>query len=64
MQWSALQIDGLGGYGIRFISDFNNRGYFVGLTIPDAAAILDVYPRTADAWWSYARGWLAEELKK
>ena len=38
--------------------------YFVGLTIPEAAAVLDIAPRTADAWWAYARGWLAEELKK
>ena len=38
--------------------------YFVGLTIPDSAAVLDISPRTADAWWAYARGWLAEELKK
>jgi len=38
--------------------------YFVGLTIPESAAILGISPRTADAWWSYARGWLAEDLKK
>ena len=38
--------------------------YFVGLTIPEAAAVLDIAPRTADAWWAYARGWLAAELKK
>lgn len=38
--------------------------YFAGLTIPEAAAVLDIAPRTADAWWAYARGWLAEELKK
>ena len=38
--------------------------YFVGLTIPEAAAVLDISPRTADAWWAYARGWLGEELKK
>ena len=38
--------------------------YFVGLTIPAAAEILGISPRTADAWWSYARGWLAEDLKK
>jgi RNA polymerase sigma factor (TIGR02999 family) len=38
--------------------------YFVGLTIPEAAAVLDISPRTANAWWAYARGWLGEELKK
>jgi RNA polymerase sigma factor (TIGR02999 family) len=38
--------------------------YFVGLSIADAAEILGISPRSADAWWAYARGWLAEELKK
>jgi len=38
--------------------------YFVGLSIPDAAELLGIAPRTADAWWAYARGWLAEDLKK
>ena len=31
--------------------------YFAGLTIPDAAALLGISPRTADGWWAYARGW-------
>jgi len=38
--------------------------YFAGLTIPEAASILEVSPRTADSWWAYARGWLAEDLRK
>ncbi len=38
--------------------------YFGGLTIPEAAAFLEIAPRTADAWWAYARGWLATELQK
>jgi DNA-directed RNA polymerase specialized sigma24 family protein len=38
--------------------------YFGGLTIPEAAAFLEIAPRTADAWWAYARGWLASELQK
>ena len=38
--------------------------FFVGLSIPEAALVLGISPRTADAWWSYARGWLAEDLKK
>jgi RNA polymerase sigma factor (TIGR02999 family) len=37
--------------------------YFAGLTIPEAAALLGISPRTADAWWAYARGWLAAELR-
>jgi RNA polymerase sigma factor (TIGR02999 family) len=38
--------------------------YFGGLTIPEAATLLEIAPRTADAWWAYARGWLATELRK
>ena len=30
--------------------------YFAGLTIPQAAEALGIAPRTADAYWSYARG--------
>src|SRR5262249_17415000 len=38
--------------------------YFAGLTIPEAAVLLEIAPRTADSWWAYARGWLATELRK
>ncbi len=38
--------------------------YFAGLSIPEAAALIGVSPRTADGWWAYARGWLAAELRK
>jgi RNA polymerase sigma factor (TIGR02999 family) len=37
--------------------------YFAGLTVPQAAAALGVSPRTADAWWAYARAWLLAELR-
>jgi RNA polymerase sigma factor (TIGR02999 family) len=37
--------------------------YFAGLSIPEAAAILGVAPRTADRWWAYARAWLLGELR-
>jgi RNA polymerase sigma factor (TIGR02999 family) len=37
--------------------------HFAGLTIPQAAAALGVAPRTADAWWAYARAWLLGELR-
>lgn len=36
--------------------------YFSGLTVNEAAAALGVAPRTADAWWAYARAWLADDL--
>jgi RNA polymerase sigma factor (TIGR02999 family) len=32
--------------------------YFAGLTLPDAADILGVSPRTADRLWAYARAYL------
>jgi DNA-directed RNA polymerase specialized sigma24 family protein len=46
------------------VAELAELRYFAGLSIPEAAAILDIAPRTADAWWAYARGWLAEDLKK
>jgi RNA polymerase sigma factor (TIGR02999 family) len=36
--------------------------YFTGLTIPQATEVLGTSPRTADAWWAYARAWLLAEL--
>lgn len=38
--------------------------YFGGLTIPEAAQYLSISPRTADAWWAYARAWLAADLDR
>jgi RNA polymerase sigma factor (TIGR02999 family) len=37
--------------------------YFVGLTIPQAADVLGVSPRTADAWWAFARAWLYARVR-
>jgi RNA polymerase sigma factor (TIGR02999 family) len=37
--------------------------YFAGLTIPQAAGALGIAPRTADAYWSYARAWLLADLQ-
>ena len=37
--------------------------YFVGMTIPEAADALGISPRTADAWWAYAKAWLLAELR-
>ena len=36
--------------------------YFTGLTIPQAAAQLQISPRTADAWWAYAKAWFQAAL--
>jgi RNA polymerase sigma factor (TIGR02999 family) len=38
--------------------------YFAGLTIPQAADALGLSTSTADRYWSYARAWLHDELKK
>ncbi len=32
--------------------------YFAGMSIPDAAATMNISPRTADRLWAYARAWL------
>jgi RNA polymerase sigma factor (TIGR02999 family) len=37
--------------------------YFVGMTLEEAAAILDISARTADNYWAYARAWLYKEIK-
>jgi RNA polymerase sigma factor (TIGR02999 family) len=37
--------------------------YFAGMTIPEAAELLGVSPRTADAWWAYARAWLHATIR-
>jgi RNA polymerase sigma factor (TIGR02999 family) len=37
--------------------------YFAGLTIPQAAEVLGVSARTADAWWSFARAWLLAKVR-
>ena len=37
--------------------------YFGGLTLEEAAAVLDVSARTAQRHWVYAKAWLMEELR-
>lgn len=36
--------------------------YFAGLTVREAADALGIAPRSADALWAYARGWLLDRL--
>lgn len=36
--------------------------HFAGLTVPEAAQVLGVSPRTADRVWAFARAWLHREL--
>jgi RNA polymerase sigma factor (TIGR02999 family) len=35
--------------------------YFVGLTLIDAAKVLEISEPTAKRWWTYARAWLYRE---
>ncbi len=37
--------------------------YFVGLTVEEAAGLLDISPRTARNYWAHARTWLYHEIK-
>ncbi|MCA9030289.1 MAG: sigma-70 family RNA polymerase sigma factor [Planctomycetaceae bacterium] len=37
--------------------------YFAGLTIPDAAELMNISPRTADRIWAFARAWLHREIR-
>jgi RNA polymerase sigma factor (TIGR02999 family) len=37
--------------------------YFGGLTIKQAAEVLDISSRTADADWAYARSWLLAAIR-
>ncbi|HUE71054.1 MAG TPA: ECF-type sigma factor [Pirellulaceae bacterium] len=36
--------------------------YFAGLTMPEAAAALDVSLATAERWWTFSKSWLYAEL--
>jgi len=36
--------------------------YFAGLTIEQAAKVLDISPATAKRYWTYARAWLIREI--
>lgn len=37
--------------------------YFVGLTVEEAATLLEISPRTARNYWAHARTWLYHEIK-
>lgn len=38
--------------------------YFIGLTLEEAAEVLDISVRTAKRDWAYARAWLFNEVKR
>jgi RNA polymerase sigma factor (TIGR02999 family) len=37
--------------------------FFVGMTIEEAAEVLEISPRTAKNYWAYAKAWLYREIK-
>jgi len=37
--------------------------YFAGLTLPEAAQMLEISPRTASRSWAFARAWLRDEIE-
>ena len=46
------------------IAELVSLRYFGGLTHKDAAAVLGIPIRTANAHWAYARAWLLAEIKR
>jgi RNA polymerase sigma factor (TIGR02999 family) len=44
-------------------ADLVKLRYFAGCTIPQAAEVLGVSPRSADFLWAYARTWLFQKLQ-
>lgn len=47
----------------RVLADLVQLRYFAGLTLPDAAEVLSISPRTAGRLWSFARAWLRREIE-
>ena len=45
-------------------ADLVKLRYFAGLTIEQAARILNISRSTADRYWSYCRAWLFDEINK
>jgi RNA polymerase sigma factor (TIGR02999 family) len=44
-------------------ADLVQLRYFGGLSIPEAARVLRISPRSADRLWAYARAWLHQKMK-
>ena len=44
-------------------ADLVHLRYFAGLSIPDAAEVLGISPRTAARLWAYARSWLRVKIE-
>jgi RNA polymerase sigma factor (TIGR02999 family) len=46
----------------KVAADLVHLRYFGGLTIPEAAEVLGISPRTANRLWTYARAWLHQRI--
>ena len=47
----------------RAAADLVQLRYFGGLSIPEAARVLRISPRSADRLWAYARAWLLRKIE-
>lgn len=47
----------------RTAADLVQLRYFAGVTLPDAAEMLGIAPRSAGRLWTFARAWLRRELE-
>jgi RNA polymerase sigma factor (TIGR02999 family) len=47
----------------RAAADLVQLRYFGGMSIPDAAPVLGVSPRTAERLWTFARAWLRDRIQ-
>jgi RNA polymerase sigma factor (TIGR02999 family) len=56
-------LDGLGTVDPQAATLVHLR-YFAGMTLPQAAQLMDISPRTADRLWAYARAWLHQRLQQ
>lgn len=56
-------IDGLAAHDARK-AELVKHWYFSGLTIEEAAKVMDISERTALRDWAYARAWLANEIER
>jgi RNA polymerase sigma factor (TIGR02999 family) len=45
-------------------ADLVKLRYFVGMTIAEAAEVLEISPSSVDRLWAYARAWLHQEMTK
>jgi RNA polymerase sigma factor (TIGR02999 family) len=47
----------------RVAAELVQLRYFGGLSIPDAARVLGISPRSANRLWTYARAWLHDKVQ-